>query len=149
VRLTHPLERSASGVGRPLRPHASIPRRRRCRCSPPPHRAGMDLRSDDPALHPMPTRQRRGYFYSPDRRGEHREVHQASRPGLNAVRHLCGLRPAVRGRPSAQADRWVHARRKCFDLVWLNEAPIAIEAVARVDAPFAVEREACPLLGFP
>jgi transposase len=34
-----------------------------------------------------------------------------------------------------------HARRKFFDLARLNKAPIALEAVSRTDALFAVERE--------
>jgi transposase len=36
---------------------------------------------------------------------------------------------------------WAHARRKFFDLARLNKAPIAIEAVERIDALFAIERE--------
>ena len=36
---------------------------------------------------------------------------------------------------------WAHARRKFFDLARLNKAPIAIEAVARTDALFDIERE--------
>jgi len=36
---------------------------------------------------------------------------------------------------------WAHARRKFFDLAQINKAPIAIEAVERIDALFAIERE--------
>ena len=36
---------------------------------------------------------------------------------------------------------WSHARRKLFDLATVAKAPIAIEAVAKIDALFAVERE--------
>jgi transposase len=36
---------------------------------------------------------------------------------------------------------WAHARRKFFDLARLNKAPIAIEAVERIDALFALERD--------
>ena len=36
---------------------------------------------------------------------------------------------------------WAHARRYFFDLARLSKAPIAIEAVARIDALFAIERE--------
>ena len=36
---------------------------------------------------------------------------------------------------------WAHARRKFLDLARLNKAPIAIEAVTRTDALFAIERE--------
>jgi transposase len=35
----------------------------------------------------------------------------------------------------------LHARRKFFDLARINKAPIAIDAVARIDALFAIERE--------
>jgi transposase len=36
---------------------------------------------------------------------------------------------------------WAHARRKFFDLARINKAPIATEAVRRIDALFAIERE--------
>src|SRR3954468_16607284 len=37
--------------------------------------------------------------------------------------------------------RMVHARRKFFEIAELKKAPIAIEAVRRIDALFAIERE--------
>jgi transposase len=43
--------------------------------------------------------------------------------------------------PIVEAACWAHARRKVFDLARINKAPIASEAVARIDALFAVERE--------
>jgi transposase len=36
---------------------------------------------------------------------------------------------------------WSHARRKFYELATLKKAPIAIEAVRRIDALFAIERE--------
>ena len=58
---------------------------------------------------------------------------------------LCGVQPALRpGRkpgPIIEAACWAHARRKFFDLARLDKAPIAIEAVKRIDALFAIERE--------
>jgi transposase len=48
-----------------------------------------------------------------------------------------GRRPG----PIVEAACWAHARRKFFDLARLNKAPIAIEAVARIDVLFAIERE--------
>ena len=36
---------------------------------------------------------------------------------------------------------WARARRKFFDLARLTKAPIALEAVVRTDALFAIERE--------
>jgi transposase len=43
--------------------------------------------------------------------------------------------------PIIEAVCWAHARRKFFDLARLNKAPIATEAVERIDVLFAIERE--------
>jgi transposase len=85
------------------------------------------------------------YFYSPYRRGEHPEEHLASWTGLMQADAYAGFnRLYEAGRrpgPIVEAACWAHARRKFFDLARLNKAPIAIEAAARIDALFAVERE--------
>ncbi len=47
---------------------------------------------------------------------------------------------------SSRRRAWAHARRKFFDLPRLDKAPIAIEAVARIDALFAIERDINGLL---
>ena len=77
------------------------------------------------------------YFYSPDRRGEHPEAHLASWAGLMQADAYAGYdRLYAAGRrpgPIVEAACWAHAR--------LTKAPIAIEAVARVDALFAIERD--------
>ena len=44
-------------------------------------------------------------------------------------------------RPFIEAACWSHARRKFFELATLKKAPIAIEAVRRIDELFAIERE--------
>jgi hypothetical protein len=43
--------------------------------------------------------------------------------------------------PIIEVGCWAHARRKFFDLARINRAPIASEAVTRIDALFAIERE--------
>jgi transposase len=43
--------------------------------------------------------------------------------------------------PIIEAACWAHGRRKFFELAELQKAPIAIEAVRRIDALFAIERE--------
>ena len=43
--------------------------------------------------------------------------------------------------PIIEAACWAHARRKFFDLARLSKAPIATEAVKRIDALFAIERK--------
>jgi transposase len=46
-----------------------------------------------------------------------------------------------KGGPIIEAACWAHGRRKFFDLARINKAPIAIEAIERIDALFAIERE--------
>ena len=40
-----------------------------------------------------------------------------------------------------EAACWAHGRRKFFEMTDLKEAPMAVEAVSRIDAIFAVERD--------
>jgi hypothetical protein len=42
--------------------------------------------------------------------------------------------------PVIEAGCWAHARRKFFELAELTKAPLAVEAVRRIDAIFAIER---------
>lgn len=85
------------------------------------------------------------FFYSRDRGGEHPEQHLAGYAGLMQADAYAGFnrlyeaerRPA----PVIKAACWAHARRKFFDLARISKAPIASEAVARIDALFAIERE--------
>src|SRR5690349_2454490 len=46
-----------------------------------------------------------------------------------------------KGGPIIEAACWAHGRRKFFDLARLTKAPIAAEAVKRIDVLFAIERE--------
>ena len=43
--------------------------------------------------------------------------------------------------PILEAACWAHARRKLFELAAVSKAPIAAEAVRRIDELFAIERE--------
>jgi len=85
------------------------------------------------------------FFYSRDRGGEHPAQHLANYAGLMQADAYAGFnRLYEAGRkpgPILEAACWAHARRKFFDLARLNKAPIAIEAVERIDALFAIERE--------
>jgi len=49
--------------------------------------------------------------------------------------------PGRKPGPIIEAACWAHARRKFFDLARLQKAPIALEAVHRIDALFAIERQ--------
>jgi transposase len=85
------------------------------------------------------------YFYSCDRGGEHPERHLASYAGLMQADAYAGFnRLYEAGRkpgPIIEAACWSHARRKFYDLARLQKAPIAIEAIRRLDTLFAIERE--------
>jgi len=85
------------------------------------------------------------FFYSPDRSAKHPEQHLASYAGLMQADAYAGFNrlygAARKPGPIIEAACWAHARRKFFDLARLAKAPIAMEAVERIDALFAIERE--------
>jgi len=85
------------------------------------------------------------FFYSRDRGGEHPEQHLARYAGLMQADAYAGFNRLYEANrkpgPIIEAACWAHGRRKFFDLARLNKAPIAVEAVERIDAIFAIERE--------
>ena len=85
------------------------------------------------------------FFNSRDRGGEHPEQHLVSYAGLMQADAYAGFnRLYEAGRKPGlivEAACWAHGRRKFFDLARINKAPIAEEAVTRIDALFAIERE--------
>jgi transposase len=90
------------------------------------------------------------FFYSRDRGGEHPARHLAGYAGILQADAYAGFNdlyhPARRPGPITEAACWAHGRRKLFVLADVAKAPLAIEAVRRIDAIFAVERE---LIGLP
>ena len=85
------------------------------------------------------------FYYSPTRGGEHPEKHLANYSGLmqaDAYSGYNGLYAKSR-KPGeiVEAACWAHGRRKFFELADLQKAPVAIEAVRRIDELFAIERE--------
>jgi transposase len=85
------------------------------------------------------------FFYSADRGGAHPDAHLASYAGLMQADAYAGFNRLYEASrkpgPIIEALCWAHARRKFFDLARINKAPIAIEAVERMDALFAIERD--------
>jgi transposase len=85
------------------------------------------------------------FFYSRDRGGEHPEQHLAGYAGLMQADAYAGFNRLYEANrkagPIVEAACWAHGRRKFFDLARINKAPIAAEAVARIDVLFAIERE--------
>ena len=85
------------------------------------------------------------FHYSRDRRADHPEKHLATFSGLMQADAYSGYNRLYAGgrKPGMifEAACWAHGRRKFFELADLQKAPLAIEAVRRIDALFAIERE--------
>jgi transposase len=101
------------------------------------------VRDDRPFAGPAPPAAI--YFFSPDRTARHPEAHLAGWQGLMQADAYDGFNRLYDARrrpgPVIEVACWAHARRYFFELARLNKAPIGIEAVARIDALFAIERE--------
>lgn len=84
------------------------------------------------------------YFYSPDRRGEHPQRYFAGYSGVLQADAYSGFgqlyEPGRPAGPILEAACWAYARRACFKLATVQKAPMAIEAVSRIGALFAIER---------
>jgi transposase len=85
------------------------------------------------------------FFYSRNRRGEHPDRHLAGYAGILQADAYAGFGDLYDAQrqpgPITEAACWSHSRRKFFELADLRKAPLAIEAVRRIDAIFAIERE--------
>ena len=85
------------------------------------------------------------FHYSATREGEHIERQLAAFTGIVQADAYSGFNglfvPGRKPGPIIEATCWAHSRRKFFELARLRKMPIAIEAVTRIDALFAIERE--------
>lgn len=85
------------------------------------------------------------FYYSPTREGEHPEKQLTTYTGIMQADAFAGFNDlyAPDRQPGLiiEAGCWSHFRRKFFDLARLQKAPLAIEAVRRIDELMAIERE--------
>jgi transposase len=100
------------------------------------------VRDDRPFAGPAPPAA--VFFYSRDRTAEHPNRHLAGYAGILQADAYAGFndlyRPERNPGPITEAACWAHGRRKFFELAQLAKAPLAVEAVRRIDAIFDVER---------
>ena len=100
------------------------------------------VRNDRPFAGPAPPAAI--FHYSPDRDAEHPNRHLAGYAGILQADAYAGFNdlyaPGRRPAPVTEAACWAHGRRKFFDLAELARAPLAVEAVRRMDAIFDIER---------
>src|SRR5450631_81818 len=84
------------------------------------------------------------FRYSRTRAGEHPQEHLASYVGIMQADAFPGFNPLYdskrRPAPIIEAACWSHGRRYFFKLAQEVKAPIAIEAVRRIDELFEIER---------
>ena len=84
------------------------------------------------------------FYYSRNRAGEHPQSHLAGYVGLMQADAFDGYNQLYKAQrkpaPILEAACWSHGRRKFFDLAKSGEAPIASEAVRRIDELFEIER---------
>ena len=85
------------------------------------------------------------FHYSADRGGVHPARHLAGYSGILQADAYAGLNdlyhPGRQPGPMTEAACWAHGRRKLFSLAEVGKAPIAAEAVRRIDAIFDAERD--------
>jgi transposase len=100
------------------------------------------VRDDRPFAGPDPPAAM--FFYSRTRGGEHPARHLAGYAGILQADAYAGFGELYDGKrkpgPITEAACWSHGRRHFFELADLRKAPLAVEAVRRIDELFAIER---------
>ena len=100
------------------------------------------VRDDRPFAGPAPPAA--VFHYSRDRAGEHPNQHLAGYAGILQADAYAGFNdlyaPTRQPGPVTEAACWAHGRRKFFELAEIARAPLAVEAVRRIDAIFDIER---------
>ncbi len=100
------------------------------------------VRDDRPFAGPAPPAAM--FRYSRDRTAEHPNRHLACYAGILQADAYAGYNalyePDRKPGPITEAACWAHGRRKLFELAEVARAPLAIEAVRRIDAIFVAER---------
>ena len=80
------------------------------------------------------------FRYSPDRKGLHPQTHLQSFQGILQADGYAGFHHLY-GEQIREAACWAHVRRKFYDLHQATKSPIALEAMQRIAALYAIEAE--------
>jgi transposase len=81
------------------------------------------------------------YRYSPDRKAQHPSAHLHKFCGILQADAYSGFAALYQSGRILEASCWAHARRKFYDLYVASRSPIAAEAIQRIGALYAIERE--------
>ena len=81
------------------------------------------------------------FAYSPDRKGEHPQGHLRPFAGTLQADAYAGFDPVYATGRIREAACWAHVRRKFYDLQVAHKSPVAQEALERIAALYAIEKE--------
>jgi transposase len=81
------------------------------------------------------------FAYTPDRKGEHPQVHLSNFTGTLQADGYAGYDQVYEGGRIQEAACLAHVRRKFYDLHVAHKSPVAAEALERIGALYAIEKE--------
>jgi transposase len=81
------------------------------------------------------------FAYSPDRKGEHPQGHLGHFTGTLQADGYAGFDAVYETGRIQEAACWAHVRRKFYDLHVAHKSPVAAEAMERIAALYAIEKE--------
>jgi transposase len=81
------------------------------------------------------------FAYSPDRKGEHPKTHLSQFRGTLQADAYAGFDQIYEAGRVQEAACWAHVRRKFYDLQVAHKSPVAAEALERIAAMYAIEKE--------
>jgi hypothetical protein len=81
------------------------------------------------------------FAYSPDRKGEHPQSHLGNFTGTLQADGYAGFDAVYETGRIQEAACWAHVRRKFYDLHVAHKSPVAAEAIERIAALYAIEKE--------
>jgi transposase len=81
------------------------------------------------------------FAYSPDRKGEHPKQHLRMFHGALQADAYAGFNQLYEDGRIQEIACWAHVRRKFYDLQQAHASPIASEALERIAALYAIEKE--------
>jgi transposase len=97
------------------------------------------VRDDRPAGDPTPPAV--WFCYSADRKGEHPMKHLSSFTGTLQADGYAGFDHVYETGRVREAGCWAHVRRKFYDLAVAHKSPTATEAIERIGALYAIEKD--------
>src|SRR5271169_1374078 len=81
------------------------------------------------------------FAYTPDRKGEHPQAHLGNFTGTLQADGYAGFDAVYETGRIQEAACWAHVRRKFYDLHLAHRSPVAAEAIERIAALYAIEKE--------